>query len=605
MEHGKAASLVSCAKFPLVLLDVGWFRRFAYAKNVPWQRLLVVPLDRLMKEGKYREFGSKRLAGIIALPGCDGMDMTVSTGLEPYGCLYKPLPFFTSSSHLHTRSYSLHTHSYSPILSTYSPILTHTHPYSLQPQQLYNVSEPNEYLVITGAGIQDVIIKKTAFLMPWQKCTRISISPFDFSLNLQAMTIEKLQFALPAVFTIGPDNNLASLKKYALLLSGKADRKSNSNQASGNYVQDIVKGIIEGETRVIVSGMTMEEIFKERQLFKQHVIDNVQKELDQFGLRIYNANVKELQDAPGSEYFTYLSRKAHEGALNQSKVEVAEARMRGEIGEAEKRGKTKQEISRIDAETAVLETKRRSDKLQADAQLTNRQTELNMGIELARIQAKRHAEAKDSELQKHVETKRAETELERLRAIDVTKSRAAREAAEQTAEATYFSRTKDADANLYRTKVDADAAFYRQTKEAEAAFYAKQKEAEGIMEMAKGYGALADVLGGPQGLLQYMMIQNGTYEKLAKANGQAIHGLQPKISVWNTGSAEGGAGAADPTAPLRNLMQCMPPLFSTIHEQTGIAPPNWVAQMPPPEKQQLLPEHPQKVGGAKVNGSGK
>lgn len=125
------------------------------------------------------------------------------------------------------------------------------------------------------------------------------------------------------------------------------------------------------------------------------------------------------------------------------------------------------------------------------------------------------------------------------------------------------------------------------------------------MEMAKGYGALADVLGGPQGLLQYMMIQNGTYEKLAKANGQAIHGLQPKISVWNTGSAEGGAGAADPTAPLRNLMQCMPPLFSTIHEQTGIAPPNWVAQMPPPEKQQLLPEHPQKVGGAKVNGSGK
>lgn len=131
--------------------------------------------------------------------------------------------------------------------------------------------------------------------------------------------------------------------------------------------------------------------------------------------------------------------------------------MRGEIGEAEKRGKTKQEISRIDAETAVLETQRRSDKLQADAQLTNRQTELNMGIELARIQAKRHAEAKDSELQKHVETKRAETELERLRALDVTKSKAAREAAEQTAEATYFSRTKEADASLYRSKMEADA----------------------------------------------------------------------------------------------------------------------------------------------------
>lgn len=95
--------------------------------------------------------------------------------------------------------------------------------------------------------------------------------PFDFSLNLQAMTEEKLQFALPAVFTIGPDNEIEALKKYALLLSGVSDgaNKDEVNQpAKRNHVQDIVKGIIEGETRVIVSGMTMEEIFKERQIFK-------------------------------------------------------------------------------------------------------------------------------------------------------------------------------------------------------------------------------------------------------------------------------------------------------------------------------------------------
>ena len=76
----------------------------------------------------------------------------------------------------------------------------------------------------------------------------------------------------------------------------------------------------------------MEEIFKERQLFKNKVIDNVQAELSQFGLRIYNANVKELQDTAGSEYFKFLSRKAHEGASNQAKVDVANATMIGEIG---------------------------------------------------------------------------------------------------------------------------------------------------------------------------------------------------------------------------------------------------------------------------------
>lgn len=37
---------------------------------------------------------------------------------------------------------------------------------------------------------------------------------------------------------------------------------------------------------------------------------------------------------------------------------------------------------------------------------------------------------------------------------------------------------------------------------------------------------------------------------------------------------------ADPTAPIRNIFQALPPLFSTINEQTGIQPPAWMAQMP-------------------------
>lgn len=171
----------------------------------------------------------------------------------------------------------------------------------------------------------------------------------------------------------------------------------------------------------------------------------------------YNANVKELQDTPGSEYFAFLSRKAHEGALNQAKIDVAEARMRGEIGEAEKRGRTKQEISKIDADTAVLETKRKAEKAKADSELMNRQTELDTGVKLSKISAERQAEMKDAALRKDVETKRAETELERLRANDVAKSKAAREAAEQEANASYYAEQKGADAQLYKQKMEADA----------------------------------------------------------------------------------------------------------------------------------------------------
>lgn len=55
--------------------------------------------------------------------------------------------------------------------------------------------------------------------------------------------------------------------------------------------------------------------------------------------------------------------------------------------------------------------------------------------------------------------------------------------------------------------------------------------------MAKAYGAMINVLGGPDAFLQYKMIETGMYEKLAKANSQAVHGMQPKITTWNTGKS--------------------------------------------------------------------
>jgi flotillin len=39
--------------------------------------------------------------------------------------------------------------------------------------------------------------------------------------------------------------------------------------------------------------MTIEEIFTEREEFKKRISRNIEGELVQFGLKIYNANVKE------------------------------------------------------------------------------------------------------------------------------------------------------------------------------------------------------------------------------------------------------------------------------------------------------------------------
>ena len=466
----------------------------------------------------------------------------------------------------------------------------------------FHVAEPNAYLAITGAGIETVTIKKKAMVYPFQKVTKFSVAPIDFSISLRAMTIEKLKFSLPAVFTIGPEDSEEALRRYAILLTGDEEiaPKGKAPAVAGgrSHVQDIVKGIIEGETRSIVSTMTMEELFKERRIFRDKVIKNVQIELDQFGLKIYNANVRELEDTPGSEYFAYLSRKAHEGAHNQAKVDVADARMKGEVGEAERQGKTKQEIAKINAATAVLETERKAEKAQADATLTEKEIHIERELNLARIAAKRFAEERDAELQKTVEQKRAQMELERQRATTVTKAIISRESAEEQAKADLYTAEKEAAGQKAREMAEADASYYRLVKDAEAAKIARQaesdalcysqmQEAQGMIEMAKAYGAMANALGGPQGLMQYMMLKNNTYEKLANANAKAINGLAPKISVWNTGAAAGGdlAGAADPMAAVRNIFQTLPPLLSTINDQTGISPPSWLATMPQQQQQ--------------------
>jgi len=44
---------------------------------------------------------------------------------------------------------------------------------------------------------------------------------------------------------------------------------------------------------------------------------------------------------------------------------------------------------------------------------------------------------------------------------------------------------------------EAEATFVAKTRFAEADLIARQKEAQGLIEMAKAYGKLADVLGGP------------------------------------------------------------------------------------------------------------
>lgn len=58
----------------------------------------------------------------------------------------------------------------------------------------YRVAAPDEYLAITGMGVRSLKITKAAWVWPLQRCTRFSVQPSDYGIDLLAMSKEKARF---------------------------------------------------------------------------------------------------------------------------------------------------------------------------------------------------------------------------------------------------------------------------------------------------------------------------------------------------------------------------------------------------------------------------
>ncbi|KAK4713591.1 hypothetical protein R3W88_019498 [Solanum pinnatisectum] len=239
------------------------------------------------------------------------------------------------------------------------------------------------------------------------------------------MSAEKLPFLLPIIFTIGPCvDDRERLIRYAKLLSHHA-RDSHD-------VKDLAQGVIEGETRVLVASMTMEEIFKGTKDFKKDVFDKVQLELNQFGLLIYNANIKQLVDKTQME------------AANQAKIDVYEAKMKGETGVKQREGLTRQNAAKIDAETKIISTQRDGDgkkedvNVKTDVKIYENQREAvvaevnsvlatkkagwSQQAKMAEIEAQKAVAILEVVLQQEFERKNALTMIESLKAQHLSKA---------------------------------------------------------------------------------------------------------------------------------------------------------------------------------------
>lgn len=313
----------------------------------------------------------------------------------------------------------------------------------------YKVATANEYLVRTGIFIDGIHISKKAFLLPYQTLRRLNMEPITYHCTIdEAMSNERISFNMPTVFTIGPnDEKEEFLITYSKLLL----------DCSLENLKDKIIGIIMGESRALAGKMKLDDLFNNRQEFKSVVVDAVNERLACFGLKIYNANIGELCDKVGNEYFTHIKRRSLEGAMSVSKIGTAEKQKEGEIGESEHNTEKRQALAQNETRAKLTENEKEREVSESLTQLTIAKAEMTKNAKIAEAESIAAAEKRRLELQKEVEQKKNAQMMESLRATDFTAASVKAEVDIKKAEGNATAIMRDAEGKSNAKKIEAEA----------------------------------------------------------------------------------------------------------------------------------------------------
>jgi flotillin len=441
------------------------------------------------------------------------------------------------------------------------------------------------------------------FIVPLlQSYEYLNLEPITIEIELtSALSKKNIRVNVPSTFTIGISTEPDIMNNAAERLLG-LDEKEIANQA---------RDIILGQMRMVIATLGIEEINQDREKFLDLVNKNVSTEINKVGLDLINVNIRDITDESG--YIEALGRKAAAEAINQAKIEVAEADRSGSIGESSAFREMQVQVAEQQAQSVVgqkhAERERRiqTAKLEAEGVAGEADAQRAQEVAIAQQQALSEQGKKQADMERRVriatleaeatkgeneskaqiadyEATLAERRADAKRRGEVSLANASRDVlvAQKEEEMARLEKSEVAQQMIERKKVEIDAEAEAERRrriakgEADAVLAKYLAEAEGIRKVleakAAGYEDLLRVCGERKDLAPALLIIERLPELVAEQV-KAIQNLKiDKVTVWDTGAggARIGNGSGGATSDfLRGLISALPPIHE-LAEQAGI-----------------------------------
>ncbi len=429
---------------------------------------------------------------------------------------------------------------------------------------MYKKVPQDKALVVTGFRGRRVITGGGGIVIPMLERTDIiSLENMQIDIRIDgALTSQGVGIVADGVAVVKVKSD-----KESILSAAEQFNTSKGLDYMLGIIAKTTQQVLEGKLREIVSKMTVEEIYKDRETFASHVQGVAATELQNMGLELKVLTIKDIADKNG--YLEALGKPriaevkrdaqiAEANATKETKVKTAEANREGEA-------------ARIQAETQIAEANKDKElKVQSynkDQQTAKAEADLAYDIK-ANIVKKEVAE---TAMQVEIVKKQKEIELAEQEALRREKELEA--TVKKQADAENYQATKVADANKYREVAAAEARSRAIEMEGEAK--AKAKRAEGMAEVeiikAKGEAEALAMAKKAEAFKMYndAAVTQMIIEKLPEIANAVASPLSKteKIVIVDNGGEGKGKGAAKVTGYVTDIISQLP---ETVEALTGM-----------------------------------